>query len=90
MAFDELAVAAALAAAAWTAPRWGAAPLAAAWGAFSGLMLALLVPTLDHLLFGPPKESAVFYAVALSAMLALGVWATLRALLLTRERGPGG
>lgn len=76
LVFDEILVSAALAYAAWIAPRLGAAPLAAAWGMFSGLMLALLVPTLDHLLFGPPKPGALFYAVPLSLALAGGLWAT--------------
>jgi hypothetical protein len=84
MAFDELIVAAALAIAAWGVPRWGPAPLAAAWGVFCGLILSLLVPTLDHLLFGEPKESAILYATILSAMLAVGAWATLAAIRLSR------
>lgn len=91
LAFDELLVAAALLAAALSARRFGAAPLAAAWGLFCGLTLSLLVPTLDHLLFGPPKESgAVFYSVTLSLMLAAGLlalWAALRSAL-RREQQP--
>ena len=78
LAFDEWLVAAALAGAAWIAPRAGAGPLAAAWGLFSGLVLGLLVPTLDHLMSGPEKESAHFYAAVLAAMLVLGLWATVR------------
>lgn len=84
MALDELAVAAALALAAWRLPRWGPAPLAAAWGMFCGLILSLLVPTLDHLLFGEPKESAVLYATILSAMLAIGLWAMMATIRLNR------
>ncbi len=88
MAIDEVAVAAALLAGAWLLPRRGAAPLAAAWAGYSGLMLALLVPTLDHLVNGPPKESADFYAILLSAMLALGLAMTGWALALARRHGP--
>jgi hypothetical protein len=88
LAFDELLVAAAMLWAAAIAPRAGSAPLAAAWGLFCGLTLGLLVPTLDHLLHGPPKASAGFYAIVLAAMLAVGVWAVLRALLLGRKPLP--
>lgn len=84
MAFDELIVAGALLGAALVAGRAGAAPLAAAWGAFCGLVLALLVPTLDHLLNGPLKASAGLYAAILAAMLAVGLWALVRALKLVR------
>lgn len=76
LAFDELAVAVALFAAAWMLPRTGPAPLAAAWGLFSGLMLGLFVPTLDHLLFGPPKQGALFYSIVLGVTMAGGLWAT--------------
>jgi hypothetical protein len=41
LALDEWLVAAALAGAAWIAPRRGVGPLAAAWGLFTGLMLGL-------------------------------------------------
>lgn len=85
LAFDELLVAAAMAWAAFGATRFGGAALAAAWGLFCGLALSLLIPTLDHLLHGPAKESAVFYSVILALMLALGLWATWRALCLCRE-----
>jgi hypothetical protein len=80
LAFDELLVAAALIVAAWATPRAGAVPLVAAWGAYCGLIIGLVVPTLDHLLFGPAKESAGFYAAVLGAMLALGLWGVGRAL----------
>jgi hypothetical protein len=86
LAFDELIVAAAMIAAAIAAPRHGTAPLAAAWGLFCGLVLALLVPSLDHLLFGPPKESAVFYSLVLGSMLVVGVWALAKSLVLARLR----
>lgn len=85
LAFDELIVAVAMLAAALFPGRAGPAPLAAAWGVFCGLMLGLLVPTLDHLLSGPPKPSAGFYAVILTALLLLGLTALLRALALSRE-----
>lgn len=88
LAFDELLVALGMAAAVPASRRFGAAPLAAAWGAYCGLVLGLLVPTLDHLLFGPPKESATFYAVVLALLLAVGVWATVRALRLSRAPSP--
>jgi hypothetical protein len=84
LAFDEWLVAAALAGGAWIAPRRGAAPLAAAWGLFSGLILGLLVPTLDHLMFGLEKESAGFYAGVLAVLLALGLWAMARSIALIR------
>lgn len=87
MAFDELVVAAALIAAAWVAPARGTAPLAAAWGLFTGMSLVLLVETLDHFFAGPPKESAVPYAAILSLMVAFGAGATGRALALARGTG---
>lgn len=84
LAFDELLVAAALAGAALKRPsgfrRSGGAALAAAWGAFCGLTLSLLVPTLDHLMHGPPKDGAGFYAGILAVMLAVGLWAVARAM----------
>ncbi|PBN42274.1 hypothetical protein SxD43FB_17285 [Sphingobium sp. D43FB] len=84
LALDECVVAAALLGAALASRRLGPAPLAAAWGCYCGLVLSLLVPTLDHLLHGPPKDSAVFYAVILAAMLTPGLWAVGRALALCR------
>ncbi|MGE0666669.1 MAG: hypothetical protein AB7O49_08935 [Sphingomonadales bacterium] len=85
LAFDELLVAAGLLWAAWAGRRIG---LTTAWGAFCGFTLSLLVPTLDHLLYGPAKESAGFYAAVLSVMLAVGLAALLAALRLTREPSP--
>lgn len=79
MAFDEILVAGAMAWAAFD-PRRAAPRLVAAWGVYCGLMMALLVPTLDHLMAGPHKPSAGFYAVVLAAMLALGLWALFRAI----------
>jgi hypothetical protein len=86
LAFDEWLVAAALAGAAWIAPKWGAGPLAAAWGLFSGLILGLIVPTIDHLMFGPEKESAGFYTIVLTVLLALGLWAMAWSIALIRAR----
>ncbi len=85
LAFDELLIGAMLVIAALATKRIGIAALAAAWGGYCGLMLSLLVPTLDHLLSGPPKPSAGFYAVILSAMLAAGLGALAYALALGRE-----
>lgn len=84
LAFDELLVAAFMLAAIALARSWGALPFVAAWSLFCGFVLALLVPTLDHLLYGPPKESAGFYAVILAVMLAIGGWALSRSILLSR------
>ena len=84
MAFDELLVAAVMVGSVVAARRIGPAVLLLAWGLYCGLVVSLLIPTLDHLLFGPPKESATFYAVILAAMLVPGVWAAQRALALCR------
>ena len=59
--------------------------LSVAFALFCGLTVSLLVPTLDHMLHGPPKDSAAFYAVVLAAMLVLGIWGTWRALALAVE-----
>lgn len=85
MALDELGVSAALVWAAWRAPLHGAAALAAAWGAFCGLMLVLLVETAGHLIHGPSKAHAWIYLAALTALLLLGLWAVGRALRLARR-----
>lgn len=85
LALDELILAAAMLAAALASRRIGPVPLVAAWGGYCGFVLGLLVPTLDHLLFGPPKASAGFYSVVLMAMLLPGVWALFRSLALCRE-----
>ncbi len=84
LAFDELAIAATLLAAAAMAGRKGTVPLAVAWGAFCGFTVSLLVETLDHLMSGPPKDSAVFYAVVLAAMLAVGLAGAGWSVMLTR------
>jgi fucose 4-O-acetylase-like acetyltransferase len=80
MALDELLIAAALVAAAWRAPRDGARWHVAAWGAFCGFVLVLLVETADHQLHGPAKTAGPIYLAALSVMLAVGLWAVGRAL----------
>lgn len=85
LAFDEVLVGAGLALAALLTKRLGPSAIVAAWGAFCGLMLSLLVPTLDHLLHGPPKQSAGFYGVILTAMLCLGLAALAHALTSARE-----
>ncbi len=85
LAFDELLVAAGML---WAATARSRIGLATAWGAFCGLTLSLLVPTLDHLMYGPPKESAGFYAGVLSAMLAAGLAATAVAMRLNRVPSP--
>lgn len=84
LALDELIIASGMLAAAAMARRIGPVVLAVAWGAFCGFVVALLVPTLDHLLSGPPKESAGFYAGVLAIMLAVGLGALLRAVSLSR------
>ncbi len=88
-ALDELAVAAALAWAAWRGRRDGAGRHLAAWGAFCGLTLVLLAETADRQLHGPAKAQGPFYLVALGLMLALGLWAARRALRLTMPPRPG-
>lgn len=89
LAIDELAIALALLAAAFAPTRLGSAPMAAAWGAYCGLILSLLVPTIDHLVHGPPKESAIFYTVILGGMLVVGLWAVGRALVQGRRSRRG-
>lgn len=82
MAFDELLVAGALIWAGWRAPRDGAGWHLAAWSAFCGLVLVLLVETADHQIHGPVKAAGPVYLAALGAMLALGLWAVRRAMAL--------
>jgi hypothetical protein len=89
MALDELAVAAALVWAAWRAAAGKAEPLVAAWGAFCGLMLVLLVQNADHLIHDKPKANAWVYVAALSALLLVGLAALRRALRLTAGERSG-
>lgn len=79
MAFDELLVAAVLLWASWRTPRDGARWHLAAWSAFCGLVLVLLVETADHQIHGPVKAAGPLYLAALGAMLLLGLWAVRRA-----------
>jgi hypothetical protein len=88
MALDELAVASALAWAAWRSRSGGAGWHVAAWGAFCGLLLVLLVETADRQIHGPAKAAGPIYLVALGVMLILGLSAVGRALHLVR-RGDG-
>lgn len=73
LALDELMVAAAMVAGALAARRFGPAGLVAGWGLFCGLALGLLVPTVNHLVNGPYKESAVAYSIGLGIMMIIGV-----------------
>jgi hypothetical protein len=86
MALDELLIAAALV---WAATRSRPDGHLAAWGAFCGLALVLLVETLDHQMHGPGKAAGPIYLAALGAMLILGLWVLGRALRLGRS-GAGG
>ncbi|HEX8585869.1 MAG TPA: hypothetical protein VF680_15850 [Allosphingosinicella sp.] len=87
MGLDEILIAAALVWASWRSRADGAAWHIAAWGAFCGLALVLLVETADHQLNGPGKAAGPVYLGALSAMLVLGLWAVARALRLARAGG---
>lgn len=78
MAFDELLVAAALIGARWRAPQVGALGHLAAWSAFAGWALVLLIETATHQIHGPVKAAGTFYLCALSTLLALGLWAIRR------------
>ena len=88
MALDELLVASALIWAARRSQYEGAACHLAAWGAFCGLTVVLLVETADHQIHGPAKAAGSLYLAALSTMLILGLWASWRALNLV-QRGAG-
>lgn len=80
MAFDELLIAAALVWGAWRSGHDGAGWHLAAWGAFSGLALVLLIETADHQMHGPAKAAGAVYLPALTIMLIVGLWAVRRAL----------
>lgn len=84
LAFDELLVAAALLATAWRSRHDGAGWHLAAWGAFCGLTLVLLVETAGHQIHGPAKAAGPIYLAGLGFMLALGLWAIGRAMRLSR------
>jgi len=84
MAFDELAVAAALGWAAWRSRGGDAVAMVAAWGLFCGLMLGLLVENADHVIHGKPKANAWVYVASLSVLLLTGLAALRRALRLVR------
>lgn len=85
MALDELLVAAGLVWAARRGSRDDARGHVAAWGAFCGLVLVLLVETADNQLHGPVTAGGPVYLAALGAMLAVGLWAVRRALQLGRR-----
>jgi hypothetical protein len=87
MALDELLVASALIWAAWRSRTDGARWHLAAWGAFCGLVLVLLVETAGHQIHGPSKAAGPIYLAALAAMLAAGLWAVRRALRLVVQSG---
>jgi uncharacterized membrane protein YdbT with pleckstrin-like domain len=87
MAVDELLIAAALLWAAWRARSDGALWHLAAWSAFCGLILVLLVETADHQIHGPAKAAGPIYLAALGVMLILGLWAVRNALRLVRGAG---
>lgn len=74
MALDELLIAAALVWAAWRARYEGACWHLAAWSAFCGLTLVLLVETADHQIHGPAKAAGPIYLAVLGIMLAIGLW----------------
>jgi hypothetical protein len=85
MAIDELLVAALLVGAAWKSRQDGGLLHLVAWGAFCGLVLTLLVDTADHQMHGPVKAAGPAYLTILASMLIFGMWATLRALRISRR-----
>lgn len=87
MALDEFAVAAALVGAVWRSPYDRGSFHLAAWGAFCGLVLVLLVETASHQMHGPAKAAGPIYLVVLCAMMMLGLWAVRRALRLVSGNG---
>lgn len=84
MAFDELLVAAALVWASWRSRHddtgAGAAWHLAAWSAFCGMVLVLLIETANQQIHGPVKAAGPVYLAALGTMLALGLFAVRRAM----------
>jgi hypothetical protein len=88
LALDEVLVALAMIMGALAAHRIGAAGMVAGWGAFCGLMLGLLMPTLNHLIHGPAKESAVFYAAGLGVMICVGLVGVAWSISHCRRAGP--
>ena len=88
LAFDELLVAAALLWAAWRSRRDGALWHAPAWGALTGFALVLFVDTAGHQMHGPAKAAGPLYLAALGGMIAIGLWAVIRAVRLIRRAGP--
>lgn len=89
MGLDELLIAVALVWAAWRSRYDGAHWHLAAWSAFCGLVLVLLVETADHQMHGPVKSAGSIYLAALSAMLIAGLWAVRRTLHLVRRDARG-
>jgi hypothetical protein len=87
MALDELLIAAALTWAAWRSRHDGARWHVAAWSAFCGLTLVLLIETADHQMHGPAKADGPLYLAALGAMLIVGLWAVGRSLRLLGRAG---
>jgi hypothetical protein len=89
LALDELSVAGALIFAVWRSRRDGALWHLAAWGAFCGLVLVLLVETAGHQIHGPAKAAGPVYLAALGTELLVGLWAIRRALHLCRRSAAG-
>jgi hypothetical protein len=85
LALDELFIAAALAWAAWRSRRDGPIWHLAAWSAFCGSMLVLLVETAGHQIHGPAKQAGPLYLAALTCLLLIGLWAGRRAFGLLRH-----